>query len=408
MHSLWHKCRPLYQRREFRLLFVLNLLLGLGYSFVVPFMSMFGTLECKMDEFTFGLFMTATAVGGIVLGTWVAHYSDTHWSRRTLLLVGSVAGALGYIAYAHLRHVGALVTVGTLVIGLSTITFSQLFAYAKELLGASGLPASQAAFYMNAFRMFFALAWTIGPALAAWVMVHFSFNGLFYAAAGNFVLFALVVAVAVPPTPPSSAARRPAAPLWQLLRRRDLAAHFAAFVLVAAASTIGMMNLPLLLLQELRGTPADVGWAYSIAPIFEVPFMLYFGWLATRRPTDQIIRWGIVIALAYYALLSLVGAPWQVFIAQIGAAAATAVVSGVAITYFQNHLPDHPGAATNLYSTASRAGSTLGYFLFGALAWRWDHRQIFIACAAFALLARLLMAVESEKKAAEPQLAAAS
>ena len=60
--------------------------------------------------------------------------------------------------------------------------------------------------------------------------------------------------------------------------------------------------------------------------------------------------------------------PWLSFPALIFSAAIVAVTSGVAITFFQNFLPDQVGTATNLYSNAMRVGGTAGYLLFAAVA----------------------------------------
>ena len=154
-----------------------------------------------------------------------------------------------------------------------------------------------------------------------------------------------------------------------------------------------MVSLPLLILETLRGTKLDVGITYSVAPVFEVPCMLYFGWLATRRETAGILRLGMLIAVVYYAALTFVVHPWQIYPCQVLSAAMTAVVSGVAITYFQNHLPHHPGTATNLYANAQRVGSTAGYFLFGAIAEHAGYRAVFGLCAVCASLAFGLMFV---------------
>lgn len=377
------------------MLFVLNLLLGFAYSFIGPFMSMFGTLEVGMSKMRFGVFMTLTATAGIVIGTILARYSDTRYSRRSMLLWGSLSGVLGYIGYAYCRSFVPLVVIGTLVLGLSTITFSQLFAYARELLAASGLESSQRAFYMNVFRMFFALSWTVGPMLASWVMLRFSYRGLFLSAAANFALFALMVARCVPEAPPPFARQAADASqsLLKLLSRADLLAHLGAIMLICAATTINMVNLPLLILETLRGTQANVGITYCVGPVFELPFMLYFGWLATRRDSAGILRAGMCIGALYFATLSLVTHPWQIYFCQTLAAAMTAVFSGIAITYFQGHLPHHPGTATNLYSNAQRMGSTGGYFLFGLIAQPLGYRCVSGVCALFALLGLALMLV---------------
>ncbi len=395
MQRLLERCRPLYQNRDFRVILVLNTLLGLAYSFIGPFISMFSTREVGMNSLLFGVFMSVTALGGIILGTTLAHYSDTRVSRRTMLLLGSSCGALGYLGYASVRDFTLLLLIGALVLGISGTTFAQVFALAREYLRRSDIAEKQTVFYMNAFRMAFALSWTVGPAIAAWVMIGYSYRGIFLCAASCFCLFFLVVWLCVPAlskTPLSSKNSRQGSVL-QVLRRPDVFAHFVGFVLIFASQTIGMMNLPLLVLSVLGGSEYHVGIIYSIAPVFELPLMFYFGVLAVRMDPARIIRLGIIIAIAYYGLLSIVQAPWHVYPLQILSAATVAVTSGVAITYFQNYLPHHPGSATNLYSNATRIGSTIGYLLFGTLAWHFGYRAVFITCTAFTLVALALLCV---------------
>ena len=396
IRSLFQRCLPLFTNRGFRVLLLLNVLLGMAYSFVGPFMSMFGTDAVRgagMTPLHFGIFMTVTALGGVVIGTVLAHYSDSHFSRRRMLLLGSLAGVVGYACYAFLRDYYALLAVGTLVLGISSISFSQLFAHAREAIHHSGIPAREIPFYTNAFRMFFALSWTVGPAIASWVMVVFSYRGLFLCSAGCFLALMVAVWFTVPEAPPPGAKTARGESMFVVLGRGDVLAHFVGFVLVFASGTIGMMNLPLLVMKTLGGHESDIGIIYIIGPIFELPFMLYVGVLATRHSQTLIIRWGVAILLVYYTLLCLVQAPWHVYPLQALAAAATAVTAGVAITYFQGYLPDHPGSATNLYSNAMRIGGLVGYLLFGSIAESFGYRVVFMACAGFILVGFLLLQV---------------
>jgi len=394
LQRMIEQARPLYHSRDFRILIVLNLLLGFSYSFIGPFISIFGTIEVGMSAFEFGIFMTVTALGGIVAGTWLARYSDTSASRRSMLLLGGIMGMAGYAGYAFVREFWPLLLIGTLVLGVSSITFSQLFAHARELLGRSDIPEEQNAFYMNVFRMFFALSWTIGPAIASWVLTATSFHGLFLTASAFFGSFVVMVWRYVPAVEYAQPRTGPeAGSIRRVLRRPDVAAHFAAFIAVFAASTIGTMNLPLLVLNDLGGTEGNVGIIYSIAPIFELPLMLYFGLLATRHHPARIIRIGIAILVVYFGALTLVQAPWHIYPLQALMAAATAVTSGVAITYFQNYLPNHAGSATNIYVVASRVGQTAGYFVFGALVERFGHRTTFVACAVLTFVSLALMSI---------------
>jgi MFS transporter, SET family, sugar efflux transporter len=373
----------------------LSVLLGLAYSFVVPFMSMFGTREVGMSHFGIGVFMTTTSVSGIVISTYLARSSDTHWSRKSVLLLGGASGALGYLGYAFVRDPLLLTAIGALALGVSSISFGQIFAYARDTLEESDIERREIPFYMNFIRLFFALAWTVGPAIAAYLMTHYSFRVTFSAAAFTYVLFCVLVALFVPWRPPSEASRQAARalPLSAAFKNRQLLAHFVAFCLYFCCSTMGMMNLPLLILGELHGAERDVGTAYSLAPLFELPLMFYVGVLATRVAHEKIIACAIALGVVYYAGLSLAGAPLHVFFLQALSAAVVAVMSGVAITFFQNYLPDQAGTATNLYSTASRIGSIGGYLGFGVIGGALGHRAVFGVTVVLCALAVTILVV---------------
>ena len=68
------------------------------------------------------------------MSTALANRSDRLSSRRSMLLLGSGSGVLGYLGYAFTRDVWLLVLIGAVVLGVASITFSQLFAHARELL----------------------------------------------------------------------------------------------------------------------------------------------------------------------------------------------------------------------------------------------------------------------------------
>jgi SET family sugar efflux transporter-like MFS transporter len=325
-----------------------------------------------------------------------------------MLVLGCVFGIAGYTAYAFVRDVVWLTVIGALVLGVSSITFSQLFAHARDLLARSDIPPREAPLYLNVFRLFFALAWTAGPAVAAWVMVKYSYRGMFLVAALMFFFLLVTVLRFIPSAPPTPAMRAAArVPLRQALQRGDLLATFAAFVLVFVASTMAMMNLPLLVLNELGGREQQVGIVYSVAPVFEIPFMYYFGFLATKGDQARIIRVGVALAVVYYLALTLVRVPWQVYPVQVLSAAVTAVVAGVAISFFQSYLPDQPGTATNLYATAQRIGSTCAYLLFGGLVATLGHRAVFLVSASFSAVALVLLFVARRAEPAADALAGA-
>jgi len=380
MSRLARAFRVLLTTKGLPVVLMLSVLLGLAYSFVVPFMSMFGTREVGMSHVGFGVFMTVNSLSGILISTFLARFSDTHWSRKSVLLLGGITGALGYGGYAFVRQPLLLTAIGSLVLGISSISFGQIFAFTRDTLEESSIERHEIPFYMNLIRLFFALAWTVGPAIAAHLMTHYSFRVTFSAAAATYVVFCALVAVFVPWRAPSELSRQAARnmPLSAAFKKnRQLLAFFIAFCLYFCCSTMGMMNLPLLILGELHGAEKDVGTAYSLAPLFELPLMFYVGVLATRIEHARLITASIGLGVIYYAGLTLAGAPLHVFLLQALSAAVVAVMSGVAITFFQNYLPNQAGTATNLYSTSSRFGSIVGYLGFGAIGGTLGHRAVF-------------------------------
>ena len=240
---------------------------------------------------------------------------------------------------------------------------------------------------MSVLRVSFSLAWTIGPAIGAAVMIHFSYRGIFLAAAALFLLFLIGVVRFVPHRPhPPVAQQTQREPLQKVLRRPVILAHFIGFVLIFAAFTMNMMNLPLLVTQQLGGTERDVGVIFGIAPVVEMPLMIWFGRLAARGHQVALIRFGVFVGACYFFALTFVGAPWHVYPMQILSAASIAVTTNVAITFFQDLVPGQTGVATSIYSNSFSTGSLLGYFAFGVLVDAVGHRGVFWACVALSLV----------------------
>lgn len=359
--------------------------LGLASSFVIPFLSLWGTRAIGMTPFEFGMFMTITSFGAVVWSTLLARWSDTRAARRTVLLLAAAGGALGYLGYATLTHPIALVATGVLLLGVSAANFPQLFAHAREQLARPEYASLDAPFAMSVLRAAFALAWTVGPGLGALVVQRFGYRGSFLAASGIFCFYFGVSWASVPSRPPA-AERASTPPLSRVLTRPLLLAQFAAFALIFAGLSLNLMNLPLLLTSELGGNESHIGIAFAIGPIAEMPLMLWFGRLAARGHQSTIIRLGVMIGVVYFLALAFAHTPLQVYPLQLLNAAAVAVTMSVAIPYFQDLLPGQTGVATSIYTSSYSFGSLLGYFGFGMLVASIGHRGVVLVCAALGTL----------------------
>lgn len=356
--------------------------LGLGSSFVSPFLSLWGTQEIGMRPVVFGMFMTVTTLSAIIVATSLARWSDTHVPRKVMLVLGSSGGVLGYTAYALIREPRVLVVIGATTLALAAVCFSQLFAHTRERFFSAEIPGVPAPFLTSVVRVCFSLAWTAGPTVGAWVLIEFGFRGLFLGAAMLFLCFLVGVLRFVPLVHRPAQTRRAARePVWRVVTRGDIFSAFLAFLLIFAAHTINMMNLPLVITKLLGGTGRDVGITFGIGPLAELPLILWFGLLAARGHQLALIRIGAAATVIYFLLLTLPREPWHVFPIQILHGLSFAIISNVAILFFQDLLPGQPGLATTIFTNAANVGNLVGYFGFGALVQPLGHRGMFVVSA---------------------------
>ena len=394
MARLLALARMIAKQPGFAGLLASNFALGMAYSFVVPFMSMWGTLKVGMSPLQFSLFMTVTAISAIVVSTVLARWSDSHLPRRTMLILGGTGGVLGYVGYAFLTQPLALVLVGATALAVASINFSQLFSHVRETFDAEAHPEVDGSFLVSVVRVCFSVAWTVGPAIGATMMAEYSYRGVFLGAAGLYLLFLIGVLLCVPSIPRSAAARAAARePIWRVLFRGDILTTFTAFFLIFAAHAMNMMNLPLTITTTLGGTERDLGITFGVGPIVEIPLMLWFGHLAGRGHQMLLIRIGAVATVAYFVGLSLVTAPWHVYVMQILSGVSFAILTNVTILYYQDLLPGQAGLATAIFSNSSNAGNLLGYFAFGGVLEAYGHRGLFLACAALTTAALVLLLI---------------
>jgi SET family sugar efflux transporter-like MFS transporter len=377
-------------------LFATTFVLGLTGAFMAPFGSLWATEEIGMSSEQLGAFMTLNAACAILLSTWFGRWSDTHVARRSLLLLGSCAGAFGALGYALVHDIVLLCVIGGSAFALASMNFAQLFAHVREELSARELNAD-VPFSLGMMRAFYALSWMVGPNLGAAVKARLGYQGLFLAVAAFFALLYVCTRLFVVKRPRQPASALGGTTVFAALAGPRVFVHCLAFGLMFAATTLNSLNLPLHLTRQLGGDAGAVGLAFAISPLFEMVFMVAFGHLASRGHQRAIMLLGCAAAASYFVLLRFVTALWQVYPLQVLLAAGVAVTASVAIPFFQDLLPEQPGLVTSLYSNALKIGSLVGFSSFGLLATRLGNAGLFLVCAGLASVAVMIIAVASPR-----------
>ncbi|WP_250000668.1 sugar efflux transporter [Actinoplanes sp. M2I2] len=361
---------------------------GIGTSFVGPFLALFLSDGVHAGPVKTTIFLLVAPLSGVVVSWLVGRLSDRRPIRRQLLLAAALAGMAGAVLTAFIRDYWVLLAVTVTLTSLAGALFPQSFAYARQVL-QQGDP-KRAAMGISTLRMLFSVAWVAGPPLAALLLAQRGFAYTYGLVAIMYGLAALIVYRWLPEVGPPAGhtehveAHRPEAP------RPTILLLVAGFTVVQTSMTLGVQAMPLFVSTELGGSVSGAGLILGLCAALEIPLLLAFGALGTRLPLRSLILVGVVFGIAYQAVAVTAGSVWVLAAAQILNAAFIAAVGGLSITYMQDLMPGHPGRATTLITNTFPIGQVLAAPAFG-LAQHFDYRLAYGINLGLAALGLLLI-----------------
>lgn len=334
---------------------------GLGTSFVGPYLALFLAEGLHAGPVRTTVFLIVAPISGIAISSAIGRLSDRKPIRRQLLIVAALAGAAGALLTAVLRNYWAVLAVTVTLTAIAGSLFPQSFAYARQILQQKD--PSRAAFGISALRTLFSVAWVGGPPLAALILAAHGFGWTYGLAGALYLLGALLVATMLPevPAPVAAAAR------VHLPQRTPVALFLiiASFTVVSTANTLNVQAMSLFVQDDLGGSISEAGLVLGICAAVEIPMMLVLGALTTRIPVRRLIFVGMFCAVAYHAIAATATHVWVLAAAQVLQAMVIATTSALGISYVQDLMPDLPGRATTMVSNTFPIGQVLAAPLFG-------------------------------------------
>jgi MFS transporter, SET family, sugar efflux transporter len=359
---------------------------GLSTAIVMPFLALFLSDEVAAGPIRVTVFLVVSPLASVVMAWLIGRLSDRHPIRRALLIGASIAGVVGCALTAFVRDYYVLLGLTVTATALAASLFPQSFAYARQVLQRDD-PA-RAAMGISTLRTVFSLAWVAGPPLAAVILEAGGFGYLYALAAVMYAVAALVairwmVEIKEPETsagPDEPLARRP----WMAWLAT------VAFVLMQTPLVLAVQALPLFLSRELDTGAGAAGLILGLCAALEIPLMLGFGWLSTRRSLRGLILFGGACGVAYYTLAAVSNSVWVLVAGQLLNATFIAGISGLGISYLQDMLPREPGRATTLFTNTFPIGAMLAGPLFG-ISQSFGFRLAYAMSAALCLLGLLVL-----------------
>jgi SET family sugar efflux transporter-like MFS transporter len=356
---------------------------------------LFAADEVGLSPVQVGVFVSAPAVGGILVSWLLGRRFDRHPTRRYAALV-AVGGALGLSAMAVSRSFVVLVVVALVLMGPLSAAFPQLFTLARVVLGDGSAGRRSAPL----LRSGWSLAWAVGPLLGAAALAKSGYPTLLLAGAATLLLTAVLTLTVPRPRPPapdgdrdepSSRAEPPAARMGRL----PLALLVAGVAAFFTSMYAGSVALPLFVTRALHQPDSSVGALYSACAAVEVVAALALAALPPWVSQRALIIGGMVAFIAYYALTVVARGMPLLLAGQVARGVGIAVVGAAGIRFFQEALAPETGRATTLFSNASTAGSLVAGVLAGAAVRAVGYTSALALCGGLALLATVLFVAGS-------------
>ena len=177
------------------------LFVSMALALFLPVTALYLADDVHASKFQIGMFFTVQGLFTIILSQFVARYSDIYGGRKPIIIWGSICGALTCLVFTQTRNYSLILLTGAFIYSMAQIG-SQLFASAREYCIYSGRNVYT---FTSILRVFFALAWVIGPPAALYTVGVYGFNFVYYA---NIAVYALVITAVVTLLPNTSQFRK--------------------------------------------------------------------------------------------------------------------------------------------------------------------------------------------------------
>lgn len=332
---------------------------GLGISATNPLLSLFLVGELGASLPVAGLFYL-TNLAAPVVGFWIGSLSDRRRDRLPLFRLGSVLGAVGWVAMAFSTHVWMPFVLSLTLLSVAGATGSLIYAAARDELTLH--PSGADNRVISTIRLAFSVGFVLGPVLGSVFGGLFGLRAMLVATGVCSLLQILPLARTrmrrdIPPRAKRATGgnrRRQ----WKALT--PLLVFLGLCVLAMCGDTVKFAYLPIYMEQQLHTPAALRGAVISSQSLLMLVFIPVLGVVADRFGTQRLVIIGTVLGaganVGYVLSDHVVG----LFVATALNAGLWSAMAGLGVTVAQSFYPRGVGVASSLYFSAIRFSSAVG------------------------------------------------
>ena len=380
---------------------------GLGTSAAAPQITLFLVDELNVSLTTAGLFYL-TSITAPVAGYLVGARSDRTGKRLGLFRLAAVAGFLGWIGIALSDQVWMPFVISAVVLAFAGAAGSQLFAAVHDEVRATATPAGDG--IVSIVRMALTAGWIVGPvagsllATAAGPRAMFVATGLCSLAQIVPMGFRSVrsaqpvsagTATAEPQTQVPAEPHRPRPAARTML---PLLVFTGLYVLVYAGEPIKYGYLTIYMQNDLHLPTAVSGAVIGIQPFIELILMPVAVVAARRIGMMRLMVLAAAFGVGANLCFALTGSALGMFAGQILMGGVWGVFAGLGIIVAQRLLPDAVATASAIFMGSTAIASALGGLTGGLGVAALGLPHVFLAPAAYGLVAAVGLAVMSRSR----------
>ncbi len=369
--------------RLLRLAFLCITLMGIAVASIVPFQSVIGIERLGFSNAAYALITTLGALFSVVASVWVGIYTDQTGRYREFLMGCTCVGILAGLCVFLLPAKATFVLAHVVLFPIASTTFTQYFAMAS--LSAANNPALDKDVSLSLVRAAFAGAFGLTPPVLAIAVA----GGLDLLSVYGFVacINVIVLLLVARSWPRDQSALNKQSGLGFFASLREVSElrviiRLALIAVITGVNALYNILLGLLILNNLGGSEADVGWFAGGVALVEVPVMLLSAAALRHVTRTGMIFGGVLVYVGFLGGLAAMPDIASAWVMIIPGGIGAGILLSITVGYVQDLMADRPGAGSALVSVSHFGGTMFAAAVLASAATFTDYvGTAWIGCA---------------------------
>ncbi|MGR6831913.1 sugar efflux transporter [Aliivibrio wodanis] len=377
------------QNKKTFLFIFIAFITGLCSAFFYPLSSLFIVEELSASPMMLSLYMTLAVSSSVIVSQFIAKRSDTHWNRKTILIVSLASYLILVASFTVIRDYWLAITMAVVFGSVSGASFGQLFALGREY---GDRHVANSTSFLAKMRAGLAIAWVFGPPAAFMLKAQFGFSAAFAVSAITVSIAILIIAKFIPDNVVTKEERTAATVENKPLGRMVV---FYCFIIVCAfsANNLYITSMPLYLSQELQVDVSWLGLMFGMAAACEIPVMLGAGKMADKLSTTRVMTLGVLSGAMFFLVMLSTTSFTGMLIAQILNGFFIGVCATLGMVALQDMMKDRLGTASTLFSNMLNISVLVSSVLVGVVGELYNYYSALYLCFVGAVIAAVLLIV---------------